>query len=103
MYDSIRPGRVANDPTVVDIHALKYNPEGTKEFKLSFEDDFRLLPRRPRAIQMVTEPPPLYNSPQKIPHSSFSTCKSSRISYRRIVIISTTGWTMRNKTMQCNS
>ncbi|PSN48700.1 hypothetical protein C0J52_13529 [Blattella germanica] len=71
MYDSIRPGRVVNDPTVVDIRALKYNPEGTIEFKLSFDDDFRLLPRRPRVVQMVTEFPPLYNSPQKIPHSKF--------------------------------
>lgn len=71
MYDSIRPGRVAKDPTVVDIRALKYNPEGTIEFKLSFDDDFRLLPRRPRAIQLVTGPPPLYSSPQKIPHSKF--------------------------------
>lgn len=31
---SIRPGRKVGDPTVTDLKAIKYNPEGFIEFKL---------------------------------------------------------------------
>lgn len=46
-YDSIRPGKRAGDPKVQDLRALKYNPNGTIEFKVNFDDDYSLLPVRP--------------------------------------------------------
>ncbi|CAH2108601.1 unnamed protein product [Euphydryas editha] len=63
IYDSIRPGRSAGDDCVVDLRVLKYNPNGTIEFKKHFKDDFCPLPRRPKPISaVVNNVPPLYSS-----------------------------------------
>lgn len=50
IYESIRPGRGTGDHCVIDIKALRYNPNGIIEYKLHFSDDFVPLPRRPRKI-----------------------------------------------------
>lgn len=59
VYDSIRPGRTAGDDCVVDLRVLKYNPNGTIEYKKHFKDNFVLLPRRPRNIITLTNNLPL--------------------------------------------
>lgn len=45
MYESIRPGKKAHDPTVTDIRVLKYE-NGSISYKLSFDDEFTELPIR---------------------------------------------------------
>lgn len=65
VYDSIRPGRVKGDPTVYDISAIRYNPNGKIETKQDFKSEYKELPRRPKSSLFVSEFPPLYN--QKIP------------------------------------
>lgn len=63
IYDSIPPGRSAGDDCIVDLRVLKYNPNGTIEFKKHFKDDFCPLPRRPKPISaVVNNVPPLYSS-----------------------------------------
>ena len=66
MYDSIRQGRVANDPVVTDIRALLYEPEGFIKYKLSYDDEYVLLPKRPKP-KSVQPKPKLYQ--RKIPIS----------------------------------
>lgn len=39
-FDTIRPGKKAGDPTVANIKALRYNCDGSIEFKLNFDDDY---------------------------------------------------------------
>lgn len=46
VYSSIRPGKKAGDPNVVDIRALKYTPEGIIFYKLDFDDNYTPLPQR---------------------------------------------------------
>lgn len=38
--DTIRPGKKAGDPTVTYVKALRYNSEGSIEFKLNFDDEY---------------------------------------------------------------
>lgn len=45
-YESIRPGKIKSDPTVSDLRCLKYSPDGTIHYKISFEDEFKILPQR---------------------------------------------------------
>lgn len=45
-YKSIRPGFKVGDPTVQDIRALKYNSDGSIDFKVRHSDDFKPLPAR---------------------------------------------------------
>lgn len=61
MYDSIRPGRVANDPVVTNISILLYEPEGLIKYKLNYDDEYALLPRRPKARSVLPKPK-LYQS-----------------------------------------
>ncbi|CAH2087774.1 unnamed protein product [Euphydryas editha] len=61
MYDSIRPGRVAIDPVVTDIRALLYEPAGPIKYKLSYDDDYVLLPKRPKPRSTLLKPK-LYQS-----------------------------------------
>lgn len=61
-YSSIRPGNRAGDNVVNDIRSLKYNPNGTIEYKIMYDDDWTLLPRRTRLPNTNIEPPALYNS-----------------------------------------
>uniref|UniRef100_A0A1B6L2V4 Uncharacterized protein n=1 Tax=Graphocephala atropunctata TaxID=36148 RepID=A0A1B6L2V4_9HEMI len=48
VYTSIRPGRVAGDPTVHDIKAIVYKPNGQIETKIDLADGYQALPRRPK-------------------------------------------------------
>lgn len=59
IYESIRPGRKTNDPTVTDLRVLRYDPKEKKIFfKLHFDDDFQELPVRAKySMQDVTYPP----------------------------------------------
>lgn len=59
VYDSIRPGRTAGDDCVVDLRVLKYNPDGTIQYKKNFKDDLTQLPRRPRNILTLRNSVPL--------------------------------------------
>lgn len=59
---SLRPGRVAGDPVVTDIHCLRYDTNGQISFKLSFEDDYAELPRRPRPVDKDFQLQQLYSS-----------------------------------------
>ncbi|CAH2095416.1 unnamed protein product [Euphydryas editha] len=59
VYDSIRPGRTSGDDCVVDLRVLKYNPDGTIQYKKHFNDDLTLLPRRPRNIITLANCVPL--------------------------------------------
>ncbi|KAF6209805.1 hypothetical protein GE061_015555 [Apolygus lucorum] len=47
---SIRPGKGKGAPTVTDIRALLYNPNGRIFYKLSFGDEFKELPLRKKAV-----------------------------------------------------
>lgn len=67
IYESIRPGRGAGDHCVVDIRALRYNSNGTIDYKLHFADDFIPLPRRPKKVSsLIDSVPTLYESRQPI-------------------------------------
>lgn len=44
MYKSIRPGSKKGDAKVTDIRCLKYSNDGKIHYKLSFKDEFKLLP-----------------------------------------------------------
>ncbi|CAH2986745.1 unnamed protein product [Chilo suppressalis] len=72
VYDSIRPGRSSGDNCVVDLRVLKYNANGTIEFKKHFDEEFRPLPRRPRNIStLISEVPFLYSSRLPILESKY--------------------------------
>ena len=47
-YESIRPGKIKNDPTVSDLRVLKYLPDGKIQYKLKFTDEYKDLPQRPK-------------------------------------------------------
>lgn len=70
MYDSIRPGRKLNDPTVTDLRVIKYDPKGVIFYKLDFTDDFKELPRRPKIVK-EKEFPRLYMERLKIKKSKW--------------------------------
>lgn len=57
LYDTIRPGRGRGDKCVTDIRVLKYNPNGTIEFKLNYDDEFQPLPKRPKRIDIESTAP----------------------------------------------
>ncbi|XP_050297939.1 uncharacterized protein LOC126737202 [Anthonomus grandis grandis] len=46
IYNSIRPGRSAKEPTVTDLRALKYTSEGKIFYKTNFDDKYTELPQR---------------------------------------------------------
>lgn len=50
-YESVRPGKKAGDPTVHDLKALRYKPDGTVEFKIDFDDDYTELPARKKEVR----------------------------------------------------
>lgn len=49
IYKSIRPGRKAGDPQVVDIRVMRYNTM-TIEVKLSFDAEWIALPQHPKLL-----------------------------------------------------
>lgn len=69
---SIRPGRVAGDPTVNDLRALRYQPDGRILYKTNFDEDWAVLPARSAPFNMDDEVPRLYQEPQKIESTKFA-------------------------------
>lgn len=61
-YDSVRPGRKKGDPCVVDVHCFRYTSNGKIQYKLSFSEDFRDLPRRPNKVAKDLLPSQLFKS-----------------------------------------
>ncbi|CAK1593378.1 unnamed protein product [Parnassius mnemosyne] len=70
-YSSIRPGRKAGDPLVVDLRVIQYRPEGTIFFKINFDDDWSELPVRPRKLNSI-QYTPLHAAPIPIASSKFN-------------------------------
>lgn len=71
-YDSIRPGRIAGDPVVTDIHCLRYNVNGHITFKFSFDDpNYSELPRRPQALKKGLVLKQLYSNRLPIPETKW--------------------------------
>lgn len=52
---------MANDPTVNQLRCLKYCPDGTIYFKLSFDqDEYQILPQRPSKKHVCLLPKSMY-------------------------------------------
>ena len=47
---SIRPGLSAGNPTVTNLRCLWHKPDGKMFYKLDFDEDQKLLPRRPKKV-----------------------------------------------------
>jgi len=62
-YDSIRPGKIKSDPSVVDLRCLKYTPDGAIQYKINYEDNYKILPQRPKLppLQKNTSFEPLFS------------------------------------------
>lgn len=54
-------GKSKGDPKVTDIHCLRYCPDGEIQYKLHFDDDFKLLPQKINN-HSILEPKPLHGS-----------------------------------------
>ena len=61
---SIGPCNKAGNPQVHDLVALKYNPNGSVQYKAVFDEDWAELPQRERAVT-VSAIPHLYDTPLK--------------------------------------
>lgn len=72
-YDSIRPGRKTNDPTVNDIKVIKYSPDGTIQVKLNFSDEYMDLPHRTsrNEVGYLCDFPQLRKEPIKIKYQKW--------------------------------
>ena len=66
-FDSIRPGRRVNEPTVNNIKVIKYSPDGNIQVKLNFSENFRDLPGRnkDKPVTDLLSFPQLRNGPIK--------------------------------------
>lgn len=54
VYESIRPGKKTNEPTVTQIRALRYE-KGVIYYTLDFDHEFKELPRRPKGKPKLLE------------------------------------------------
>lgn len=70
-YESIRPGKKLGNPKVTDLRALRYNPNGTIDYKLNFDDDYTPLPVRVKPISGCVNFPQLNSSRLKIKKSKW--------------------------------
>ncbi|XP_022829230.1 uncharacterized protein LOC111358350 [Spodoptera litura] len=70
-YSTIRPGRKAGDPVVVDLRVIQYRPDGTIYYKINFDDDWTELPVRPRKLNSVAYSP-LHVAPIPIASTKFN-------------------------------
>lgn len=75
-YTSIRPGKRAGDPCVVDLRALKYTPHSPIEFKLRFDDIWTVLPQRFHDISEDQAIPQLYSGPVPIKKRKYDDLQS---------------------------
>lgn len=69
---SIRPEKKTGDLTVHDLRVIRYNVDGTMDYKISHSGDWEPYPspslKRKKSVAMVT---PLYTSSQKIKQEKF--------------------------------
>lgn len=79
---SLRPGSKPGDPTVTNIRAIQYSPDGSVRVKVySNSCEFEELPRRIKNINGVEVVPALYTLRLKIQASSeIEVCPSNRVS-----------------------
>lgn len=74
LLKSIRPGFKSGDPTVMDLRALEYKPNGKVEYKLRHSDSFQELPIRlsnsPQYWE-INSLPALYKGPIKIKQEKY--------------------------------
>lgn len=70
---SIRPGRIAGDPTVTNLKQLQYLPDGKIMFKLKHDDSWAPLPmKRGDFLPNASEyPSQLYTKQISVPKSKF--------------------------------
>lgn len=54
-YKSIRPGQVKDDPTVINLRALRYNSSGVIPYKLQFDDEWWELPQRLKSMSGMAQ------------------------------------------------
>lgn len=54
-FESIRPGKMKQDPTVSDLRCLKYLPDGTIHYKVNYDDEYKILPQRTRLPTLPKE------------------------------------------------
>lgn len=64
--------QVKNDPTVTDLRALRYLPSGSIEYKLDFDDQWEVLPQRPKKVAHFSSWPSMYTEPLKITDTKWS-------------------------------
>lgn len=73
-FNSIRPGKKKGDPCVTNIRCLKYSPNGSVFYKLSYVDEWKILPQ-PQNLNVKSKPlkdlSNLYNESQKINPKKF--------------------------------
>lgn len=70
-HKSIRLGRSAGDPVVVQLKAIKYTSKGIS-YKLQFDEEYRLLPKRPKTIDLDhAEFPKLHSAPLSVTERKF--------------------------------
>ncbi|XP_075154227.1 uncharacterized protein LOC142238677 [Haematobia irritans] len=67
LYSSIRPGKIAGDPTVNMIRALGYDTSGTIYFKTNIKEEYAILPNRKAKDTHDNQPSPLHSQRIKIP------------------------------------
>ena len=53
---SIGPGNKAGYPQVLDLVALKYNPNDSVQYKAAFDEEWAKLPQRGRAVTVSVTP-----------------------------------------------
>ncbi|CAG9825823.1 unnamed protein product [Phaedon cochleariae] len=53
---SLRPGKMAGDPTVTDDNQLRYSPSGDIEYQLDYADDWSPLPHRKKQTALTAIP-----------------------------------------------
>lgn len=70
-YNSIRPGNKVGDPCVNDVVAYQYVPEGVINYKVTFQDEWKPLPARPKRVDVLLEHSALYKGPCPIEASKF--------------------------------
>jgi hypothetical protein len=51
-YESILPGTTLKDPVVTDLREIQYPSSGEIYFKIDFDDEYKLLPRRAKNINL---------------------------------------------------
>lgn len=70
-FKTIRPGKKTLDPTVTDLKALRYSPNGDLRVKLDIVNDWVELPVRSKLIPPIENYPRLHQAPLKISKKKF--------------------------------